>query len=883
MRFPRRLHARKALVILAVLLLAGWLIPPFFHAGRYRKILQAALENKLGRPVELGTITLRLLPHPGFSIQNVVVEEDLHFGSEPFARVDNVECDLRWSSLLGSRMDCSKITLDHPVFNIVRGSQGRWNFENILHRGRAAPQAGGAGNRRPSAAPFDFEVENARVNFTLNGAKKPFALDDVRARFQLDPAQGALAFNLQGTPVRTDIALLQPPGPVVIAGEWRPSMGPQGELRARLTTRNSLLYAWIPMVFHRDPGIYGLVSADILLEGSPAAVKVSGQMELAQLHRWEASPVSSPAPVDFRFAGIWDRARDLVQVDRADASFAGSSLHLNGVIRHVSQGPDFNLALALAPSRLQDLMAVGDNLVKYPSPLAVSGRVSGLVTFQGPWGKLSENGSLKVQSLVLSERQVAITSRQAEIRVGGGGAYLLPTQFILSPGIEGVGQGSLFPGFPGSEPAGTRSGRHMLRSPRLSVPGYKITLNITNAPLRSVITVAQRWGVSGLRNLEATGTGDASLQISGGAWPFTRPKFEAQGHLNSARLLLAGLTEPVQLTQFRFEIENGAFAAVPFTAGIGNTTFSGWVKHDPARGSAWRFDAKAPRLSLEQASLWFAAIGARQPAPILDLIPGLRSLEARRRARQDLFATLDAQGTLECPNVTFHALRLRDFRAGVTLSGRVARISEAAFRVAAGNGSGFATVNFRQVPADIGGEFRLTGLRLQKLTPELPAALSGARGLLFATGRFTTRGLTRQEMAAHLAGGAAIEVKDAILGKFDPLAATARAASLGVLAPLRGVEAIPALSLNLIVKNRSVHLAPALVHLRGGVLAVDGRYNFDGRAVLLVRADLTHVNRRWLSDAPPGPSHRREATIELTGHLSSLAVKPAAQTASVQP
>lgn len=883
MRSPRRFPVRKVIVILAILLLAGWLIPPFFHAGRYRKILQSALENKLGRSVELGAITLRLLPHPGFSIANVVVEEDPHFGSEPFARVDSVECDLGWRSLLGSRMDCSKIILDHPVFNVVRGSEGNWNVESIFHRGRAASSPGGAASKVSSAAPFDFEAENARINFTLNGAEKPFALDRVRASFHLNPSQGSLAFNLQGTPVRTDIALLQAPGPVVIAGVWKPAAGPQRELRARLTTSNSLLYAWIPMVFHRDPGIYGLVSADISLEGSPEMAKITGRMELTQLHRWEASPVSSPAPVNLRFAGLWDRAHDLVEVQRADASFAGSSLRLSGVVHDVSQDPVFDLALAVAPSRLQDLMAMGDNLVKYPSPLAVSGRISGLLTFQGPWGALRDGGTLTVQSLILSERQVEISSRQAEVRVDGQGAHLLPTQFTLSPGIDGVGKGSLFPALPGSAPAELRRARGPARAPRAPAPHYEFALTLSNAPLRSAIAAAERWGVRGLRNIEATGTGDASVQISGGAWPFTRPKVEAQGRLHSARLLLAGLTEPIEITRFRFEMENGSFAAAPVTAGIGNTTFSGWLKHDSARGAAWRFEAKAPRLSLEQASLWFTAIGAQKPAPILDLIPGLRSLEARRRARQNLFATLDAVGTLECPNVTFHSLKLSDFHAGVTLSGRVARISSAAFRVAAGKGSGFATINFRQAPADIGGEFKLTGLRLQKLAPQLPAALGGVRGLLFAAGHFTTRGLTRQEMAAHLEGNAAVEIKNAILGRFDPLAATAKAASLGVLAPLRGAEFIPALSLNFIVKNRSVHLAPARIPLGGAVIALDGHYNFNGQAAFLVHADLTHINRRWLIDPPPGLSRRREATVELTGPLPHLVVKPAAETASIQP
>ncbi|HEV2417837.1 MAG TPA: hypothetical protein VGX94_08540, partial [Terriglobia bacterium] len=60
-------------------------------------------------------------------------------------------------------------------------------------------------------------------------------------------------------------------------------------------------------------------------------------------------------------------------------------------------------------------------------------------------------------------------------------------------------------------------------------------------------------------------------------------------------------------------------------------------------------------------------------------------------------------------------------------------------------------------------------------------------------------------------------------------------------------------------------------------------YNFNGVATFLIHADMTHVNRRWLSDAPPGPSQRRDATLELTGPLTDLAATPIAETAKVQP
>lgn len=873
MRLPHGHHVRRAIFIVAGLLLAGWLIPPFFHAGRYRKALQAALQSKLGRRVELGSITLRVLPHPGFSIANVVVEEDPRFGSEPFARIDTAECDLGWRSLAGKRMDCSRIYLDHPEFNVVRAPGGAWNVESIFHRtppaapGSKIPSGEAA---RISEAPFNFEAEHARINFTWDGTEKPFALDGVRARFRIDPSRGALDFSLQGAPVRTDITLLQPPGIVYVSGEWKPAAG-SGQLSGRLTTANSLLYAWIPMLFHRDPGIYGLVSADISFKGSTAKLAFSGKMNVAELHRWESSPPSPPPTVKIAFAGSWDLARQRLEIARSEADFASSRLRLSGSVERVRRDPNVNLTLALDHAFLQDLLVVGDNLVKYPARLGAAGRIDGALTVQGQWNALRYGGAMRLESARLADRRIEIAAPRAEVQVDDEGARLLPARFTLAPGIEGMATGILSPALPGAA-APSRRARRSAR--QVHPPRYEFVLTARHAPLHAVIQAARRWGVGGLRNLDAVGAGDASVRLDGGAWPFTRPKITAHGEVASTRLLVAGLTEPVLIRHLSFEVENGVFSATPVTVGIGNASFSGWLKRGPAHGTRdqfqWQFAAQTPSLSLEQASLWFSAIGARPSSQLLDLIPGLRSLEGRRAAQHDLFANLDATGAIESPRITFRSLTLRNFHAGLTLSDQVARISSATFRLGDGRGAGSASVSFRQSPAAVAGTFKLTGVKVQNFAQKLPAELTGLRGLLSASGRFTTRGITRQEMAAQLEGRAAVEIKNLFLGKFDPVGAAARAASLGVLEPLRRAETIPALRLTLLIKNRAVILAPARVPLSGAILRADGTCDFSGRAAFLIHADLTHVSRGWLIDAPPGPSLRRDAVIDLTGPIRRL-------------
>ena len=93
----------KVFVALALATLAAWQLPGFLSLERYRRSLEAGLERTLHRRVTFSHASLRVLPRPGFAIQKVLVREDSAFGTEPFAQVDRMECDLRWRSLWRSR------------------------------------------------------------------------------------------------------------------------------------------------------------------------------------------------------------------------------------------------------------------------------------------------------------------------------------------------------------------------------------------------------------------------------------------------------------------------------------------------------------------------------------------------------------------------------------------------------------------------------------------------------------------------------------------------------------------------------------------------------------------------------------------------------------
>ena len=199
MQLPSRQVIRRLLVAPVLVLAAGWILPYFFSAERYRRRLEAGLERALHRPVTFGAISLRLLPHPGFSIENAVVREDPAFGSEPFAHVERIDCDLKWRSLWHSQLDFARLTLKHPSLNIVRSDRGEWNYENLLlASGITSPPAPPALAKPSPGRELFLEADEARINFKMGPNKKPFAITDLNARLVIEPARRLVRFRLEG-------------------------------------------------------------------------------------------------------------------------------------------------------------------------------------------------------------------------------------------------------------------------------------------------------------------------------------------------------------------------------------------------------------------------------------------------------------------------------------------------------------------------------------------------------------------------------------------------------------------------------------------------------------------------------------------------------------
>lgn len=201
----RRTLRRLAYIVLAgLVILLLVLLPPLISLNRYQRRVANSIGESLGRPVHLDKVSLNLLPLPGLTLENFVVDEDPAFGNEPVIRANSVNATLRISSLWSRRFEFSTISFTDPSVNLVYLPTGKWNLDSILFHAAHIDTAPTV-QKKPGPAPrFPYiEATGARLNLKLGTEKTPVSFTDADFALWLpDPQQWRL--RLRAHPARTD-------------------------------------------------------------------------------------------------------------------------------------------------------------------------------------------------------------------------------------------------------------------------------------------------------------------------------------------------------------------------------------------------------------------------------------------------------------------------------------------------------------------------------------------------------------------------------------------------------------------------------------------------------------------------------------------------------
>lgn len=375
------LRSRRGLTAAAVaLILVLFLVRP--GANQLRARIVSSISLALGRPVDVSAVQLRLLPRPGFDLENFVVHEDPAFGAEPMLRSQEVTAVLRVSSLLRGRLEIARLSLTEPSLNLVQDSTGHWNLENLLERAAKTPVAPTSKSKTEIRPGFPYiEADHGRINFKFGQEKKPYALTEADFSIWQD-SENAWGMRLKAQPVRTDFNLSDT-GTIRVDGSWqRAQTLRETPVQFSMAWDRAQLGQVTKLTYGQDQGWRGSLAVAVTLTGTPADLLIATNIAVDDFRRYDL-PGGDALRLAAQCSAHYSSASRTFPDLACRAPVGGGFVNLDGEIGGSAGSRTYSLAVIARQIPMQSLVALARHTKKdIPEDLAAAGTLEASLKFQ---------------------------------------------------------------------------------------------------------------------------------------------------------------------------------------------------------------------------------------------------------------------------------------------------------------------------------------------------------------------------------------------------------------------------------------------------------------------------------------------------------------------
>ena len=204
------------LVTLIIVVVAGLFLIP---TERIARLAETEFAKNTGRELRLGgEVSPQIFPRLGVVLNDVEISNADWAGSEPMLEAARLEVGVGLGALIGGEINVEAFAVDSPVIRLVKGADGRANWDFVTELG--GEDTGGEG---PTVSLPKGVVTNAIVSFIDQGAGISEALTELDAEIGLPDLSGVARLDLSarrnGQPFQVDAEVngLQP----LLDGELR--------------------------------------------------------------------------------------------------------------------------------------------------------------------------------------------------------------------------------------------------------------------------------------------------------------------------------------------------------------------------------------------------------------------------------------------------------------------------------------------------------------------------------------------------------------------------------------------------------------------------------------------------------------------------------------
>ncbi len=436
-------------VVIGIIILAILLLPFIVNVNRYRPQIQAELQQKLNRPVTLGTLSLRILPL-SIRVNGITIGESPQFPSQrPFATASEVYASASLLSLLRGAPELKEVTLDNPQIELIRNAQGVWNYSTIGSSGTpppantANPNASNAKPSNETGTPFTLsrlKIVDGQVGLTNQFTHQPRSvykhINLALSGFAPNKAFDAdLAVQFPGSGKET-LAFSGKVGPLQPGDATAtPVTGKISIEEVSLAGINSLVPNTVPP--QTDAVITG--SADVKTANETLTVKGNLNLDNAVVRGYK---VDYPIKANYDLSD--NRKQDLLQISSMTMQLGPTPISISGSVNSSTAPANLDLHVSTTNASLAQISQIAGAFSESAQGLKGTGTLTLNVEVKGPADATKLNysgtGSLSNASLTSPQLTKPLLIHSANIQFAQNGAGI--SNLVASLGSTSL-QGNL--------------------------------------------------------------------------------------------------------------------------------------------------------------------------------------------------------------------------------------------------------------------------------------------------------------------------------------------------------------------------------------------------------------------------------------------------------
>jgi hypothetical protein len=425
---------RRALLVVVLIVVAAGITAPLLNASRFRGQIQSALETALNRRVSIGKVRFTLFTGPGFSVEDVLIDEAPGMGIEPFAHVETLQARIRLSSLWSGKLMFSNLKLSEPSVNFVKSESGPWNIQPLLNRARLV-------NPDPRAPVPEIQIRDGRLNFKFGNTKSVFYINNADLDVYSND-RGGLIVRFEGEPARTDHAA-QGLGHLVARGALQSQPGSDDQLSMSVQLERTSIPELARLFGVQDIGVRGSVASNVKLDGPLSKLNISGDLRIEDIHRWDLMPAKGEG-WNLNYTGFWDVPAQKLDIETRSPAQQVSPVNGKFVASDYLTAPQWEASLSLKDLPAADLLETARHMgAPFPAGGTLDGKVNGELGYSRAEGfggelvldnasfKFPQGGAIEFATAPVEIKNNAVKLGPAEVKFEGEESARLGAQYAF--------------------------------------------------------------------------------------------------------------------------------------------------------------------------------------------------------------------------------------------------------------------------------------------------------------------------------------------------------------------------------------------------------------------------------------------------------------------